>query len=144
MNELTALNIPYRELAVDPQAAAPMLGYADKMPEDIVEIVREVMDETTDCYDIRGGYRIFDRLMFNKDDYSVCVEDMTFHVGKIIYHQLKHSSRIALFVCTADGAIHGCQTNDCHARLSAIGFRRLPCFRLHVPNYRVSNPKLPT
>jgi hypothetical protein len=101
MSELTALNIPYRELAVDPQAAALMLGYANEMPEDVLEIVREVMDETAGCYDIRGGYRIFDRLMFNKEDYSVRVEDTTFHVGKIIYHQLKRSSRIALFVCTA-------------------------------------------
>ncbi|KAA6335998.1 hypothetical protein EZS27_015814 [termite gut metagenome] len=101
MTAFTQFNIPLRELAVDPQAAAPMLGYDSDLPEDILAMVREVMDKTTDCYDIRGGYYILDGLTFDNDEHSLLVEGTNFQTGKIIFHQLKHSEQVALFVCTA-------------------------------------------
>ncbi|GHT64260.1 hypothetical protein AGMMS50239_21650 [Bacteroidia bacterium] len=101
MSTFTQFNIPCRELAVEPQAAAPMLGYEGDLPDDITEMVREVMDETVDCYDIRGGYLIFDNPDFDKDGYKLTVGETTFQIGKIIFQQLKRSSQIAAFVCTA-------------------------------------------
>jgi hypothetical protein len=101
MNEFVEYSIPYGELAVDPNAAAPMLGYSGNLPDDVLEMVREVMDETAGCYDIRGGYVIFDNPNFNKNDYLLTVGKTTFQIGKIIFQQLKHSSQIATFVCTA-------------------------------------------
>ncbi|MDR0814260.1 MAG: hypothetical protein LBN37_00745 [Bacteroidales bacterium] len=101
INEFVEYHIPYGELAVDPNAAAPMLGYDTDLPDDIVEMVQEVMDETAGCYDIRGGYVIFDNPNFDKDDYKLTVGETTFQIGKIIFHQLKRSAQIAAFVCTA-------------------------------------------
>ncbi|MDR1880936.1 MAG: hypothetical protein LBQ78_08390 [Tannerellaceae bacterium] len=101
MNKFVEYRFSYRELAVSPNAAAPMLGYDGDLPEEITEMVREVMDETAGCYDIRGGYVIFDHSHFNKDGYTLTVGEATFQIGKIIFNQLKRSSQIAAFVCTA-------------------------------------------
>jgi hypothetical protein len=101
MNEFVEYNIPYGELAVNPNAAAPMLGYDSDLPDDVVEMVQEVMDETAGCYDIRGGYVIFDNLGFDKDSFILTVGETTFQIGKIIFHQLKRSAQVAAFVCTA-------------------------------------------
>jgi hypothetical protein len=101
MNAFKQFNISYRELAVSPQTAAPMLGYEDDLPDDIAEMVSEVMNETAGCYDIRGGYVIFDNPIFDKNGYQLTVGKTTFQIGKIIFHQLKRSTQIAVFVCTA-------------------------------------------
>jgi hypothetical protein len=105
MNEFVEYHIPYGELAVNPNAAAPMLGYDGDLPDDITEMVREVMDETAGCYDFRGGYVIFDNPGFDKDGYKLTVGGTTFQTGKIIFQQLKRSTQIAVFVCTAGAGI---------------------------------------
>ncbi|GHT75281.1 methionine synthase [Bacteroidia bacterium] len=101
MNKFIEYHISYEELAVNPNAAATMLGYDTDLPDDVLEMVQEVMDETTGCYDIRGGYVILDNPHFDKDGYKLTVGETVFQIGKIIYQQLKHSSQIAAFVCTA-------------------------------------------
>jgi hypothetical protein len=101
MNEFVKYHISYRELAVNPNAAAPMLGYDTDLPDDVLEMVQEVMNETADCYDIRGGYLIFDNPHFEKESYQLILGETTFQIGKIIFNQLKRSSQIAAFVCTA-------------------------------------------
>ncbi|MDR0814375.1 MAG: hypothetical protein LBN37_01335 [Bacteroidales bacterium] len=101
MSAFYEFTIPYQELAVDPQAAAPMLGYDSDMPDDILTMVREVVDETADCYDIRGGYMIFDSVAVNKDDCTLSIGGSTFHISKIITRQIKRSTQVAVFICTA-------------------------------------------
>ncbi|MDR3093186.1 MAG: methionine synthase [Bacteroidales bacterium] len=101
MSVFTEFHIPYGDLVVDPQAAAPMLGYDGDMPEDILTMVREVVDETTGCYDIRGGYMIFDSVAIHQDEHTLSLGGSTFHINKIITRQLRHSTQIAVFVCTA-------------------------------------------
>ncbi|MDR2847724.1 MAG: methionine synthase [Bacteroidales bacterium] len=101
MNEFTEFHIPYGDLTVDVQAAAPMLGYDGDMPDDVAAMVREVVDETTGCYDIRGGYMIFDDVVAEGKDYTLSFGGATFHISKIITQQIKRSTQVAVFVCTA-------------------------------------------
>jgi hypothetical protein len=101
MSTLNQFSFSIQELAVEPQAAALMLGYDGALPKDILEMVKEVMDETADCYDIRGEYFVFDNPTFNKDELSLLVDDTNFQIGKIIFNQLKRSEQVAFFVCTA-------------------------------------------
>lgn len=105
MNTFIQKKIDYRDLSVDPDLTAPLLGYEETLPADIRAIVEEVMDETSGCYDIRGGYRIFDGIHFNEDKTHIRVGDIDFTTGKTIYHQLKRSEQIAVFVCTAGADI---------------------------------------
>ena len=105
MNTFKIIRLPFRELAIDPHGTAPLLGYDDALPDDILAMVQEVIDETAGCFDICGGYQIFDRIDFIKDENHIRIENTDFITNKIVYHQLKHSERIAIFVCTAGKGI---------------------------------------
>ena len=105
MNDFIKYNLSYRELTIDLHETAPLLGYKNSLPDDVFAIVEEVMNETADCFDICGGYQIFDRIAFIKEGELIRVEDVDFTPHKIVYHQLKHSEQIAVFVCTAGESI---------------------------------------
>jgi len=89
------------ELTLDLHHTAPLLGYGRELPEDILPMVSEVMNETIDCFDICGGYQLFDQIGFMEGEKNIRIENTEFKSGKIIHHQLKHSEQIAVFVCTA-------------------------------------------
>jgi hypothetical protein len=101
MSAFIEFKIPYQDLTVDPNAAGPMLGYEGNLPDDILAMVQEVMDETIDCYDIRGGYLILDNPNFSKELHNLTLGETSFQIGKIVFQQLKKSRQIAAFVCTA-------------------------------------------
>ena len=105
MNTFTQYHIPFPDLTVDIHNTAPLLGYKDGLPDDIFTMVQEVLDETTGCFDIHGGYQLFDEVFFDKNDCHIYINNIDFASNKIVYHQLKRSEQIAVFVCTAGGQI---------------------------------------
>ena len=105
MNTFIKYRLSLHELTINLHDTAPLLGYENNLPDDVLSIVEEVFNETTGCFDICGGYQIFDRIEFIKDEYRLCVDDTIFETHKIIYHQLKNSEQIAAFVCTAGAGI---------------------------------------
>jgi len=83
-----------------------MLGYENNtLPDDILAIVEEVMDEIAGCFDICGGYQIFDNVTFIKDENIIRFAETDFAVNKIVYQQLKKSEQIAVFACTAGNGV---------------------------------------
>ena len=102
---MTTYRLSYRELTIDPHDTAPLLGYESVLPADILSIVEEVMDETAECFDIYGGYRIFDRISFIEKEKLIRIADVDFFPHKVVYQQLKNSEQIAVFVCTAGEGI---------------------------------------
>jgi hypothetical protein len=105
MSEFVKYQLSFHDLGIDPQSIAPILGYEGELPDYLLQDVKEVMDETDSGYEIRGGYQIFDRISFEKDNYILRVNGQDFHVGKIVYNQLKNSEKIAVFVCSAGHGI---------------------------------------
>ena len=120
MNTFVKHRLSYHELTINPHDTAPMLGYESVLPDDILDIVKEVMDETAECFDICGGYQIFNRVAFVKEGHHIHITPETrnskpetrnpeletvFSPHKTVYHQLKHSEQIAVFVCTAGEGI---------------------------------------
>ena len=105
MSAFIKYHITYRELAIDPHATAPMLGYENALPDDVLAIVEEIMDETSECFDICGGYQIFDHIEFIENGHRLRIVDTVFDIHKIVYHQLKNTEQIAAFVCTAGAGI---------------------------------------
>ena len=107
MNTFIKHNLSLHDLTVNLHETAPLLGYENDLPEDVFAIVEEVMNETVDCFDICGGYQIFDQITFDKDGRHIRIADADFSPQKIVYHQLKNSEQMAVFVCTAgDGISH--------------------------------------
>ena len=94
---------------IDPHDTASMLGYGDcthpVLPDDIYTIVKETMDESAECFDIRGGYQIFDDVSFIEKKRIINVAGVDFNPQNVIYNQLKYSEQIAVFVCTAGDGI---------------------------------------
>lgn len=82
-----------------------MLGYPDRLPNDILPIVEEVMDETTPFFDIRGGYELFNRIEFTAELHQIRIENTVFNPRQIVFSQLKHSEMLAIFICTAGKGI---------------------------------------
>ena len=113
MNAFTQYRLSYRDLMINPHNTAPLLGYESELPDDIFAIVQEVMNETAECFDICGGYQIFDQIAFIDEKHQIRVSSNTRHhtseavfsPSKIVYHQLKYSERIAVFVCTVGNSI---------------------------------------
>ena len=120
MNPFVKYHLSYGELQINLHDTAPLLGYADALPDDILAIVKEVTDETAECFDICGGYKIFEQVSFDKDGHHICItqdtkyqtqdtryqsSEIIFSTNKIVYHQLKYSEQIAVFVCTAGDGI---------------------------------------
>jgi len=105
MNTFIKHYLSFHELTINLHDTAPLLGYEDDLPDDIFAIVEEVLNETVGCFDICGGYQIFDQLDFAKDGQHIRIADVDFAPHKIVYHQLKRSEQIAIFACTAGEGI---------------------------------------
>ena len=105
MNTFSKYHLSLHDLTIDLQNTAPLLGYGSKLPDDILPMVNEVMSETSGCFDICGGYQIFDRIIFVESEKKIYIENVEFALNKIVYHQLKRSKQIAVFVCTAGEGI---------------------------------------
>jgi hypothetical protein len=105
MNAFNKYHFSYQELSVDLHQTAPLLGYSSNLPDDILAMVKEVMEETAGLFDISGGYQLFDSIDFIEDEHQICMAGIDFSPYKTVYHQLKHSKQIAVFVCTAGDRI---------------------------------------
>ena len=101
------MNISIKDVyaKIDPHDTANSLGYKNVLPDDIYIIVKEIMDETTDCFDIRGGHQIFDEISFKKNERIINIAGVEFTPHNIVFNQLKNSEQIAVFVCTAGEGI---------------------------------------
>ena len=101
MDNFKKYHLPFHELTINLHNTAPLLGYKNELPDDVLTIVDEVFSETTGCFDIQGGYQIFDRISFLEKEKNIRIENIDFTTHQIVYHQLKRSEQIAVFVCTA-------------------------------------------
>ena len=105
MSDFVKYSLSYRDLTVNPQDTAPLLGYKGVLPDEVFDIVRDVIDETVDCFDICGGYKIIDNIVFKADERLISVAGVDFFPQNIVYQQLKNCEQIAVFVCTAGEGI---------------------------------------
>ena len=105
MSDFIQYHLSLHELPFDPHNTAPMLGYDSRLPDDILSMVQEVVDETADCFNICGGYQIFDPVFFLEDGAHIRLGGIDFTPHKLVCHQLKNSKQIAVFVCTAGEGI---------------------------------------
>ncbi len=88
------------ELDIKMSDIAKTMGYNHDIPDNIMEMIHHEFSLFEDITDIEGGYQVMDAKL-NLPDFSVNVKNQHFFVGKAVYHYLKSSDKIALFVCTA-------------------------------------------
>lgn len=71
------------------------------MPEPFFTLLKEAYRDASLLGNINAGFRIFRSPVFNSRCKSICLENVSFNPGNTIFHALKKSSEIALFVATA-------------------------------------------
>lgn len=104
--ELKEYSYEFEELEIDIGIIEKFMGYdAGKSPEPIPELIQTAISRAKDYCDIRGGYLIKEDIDLNRDEKLLRVDDITFHIKKVVSHQLRKIDKIAIFVCTAGPAI---------------------------------------
>jgi len=106
MSETHIYHFSFEDLHIVRRRIEHLMGYEPGfIPEPFSDIIDEVLSVAADFCDIQGGYLIYDRLLFDRERYHLAVEQQTLEIHKIIFNQIKHAEKIAVFVCTAGPGI---------------------------------------
>jgi Vitamin B12 dependent methionine synthase, activation domain len=98
-------SLNYGDLDIARNALLMAMGYSHEMPSPVAEVADQVLKNGGELCDIRGGYGIVNNLQFNKSNFTVLVDRVSFRVHKIVFQQIKRSNGMAVFVCTAGRGI---------------------------------------
>jgi hypothetical protein len=100
--QIEKFNFKYGDLDIRRKNLILAMGYTSKpAPPHLDEDIDEVLSKGEELCEIEGGYRIVDNVGWNKDDFSLTVENKTLLIKKIIFHQIKKATSVAVFACTA-------------------------------------------
>jgi hypothetical protein len=92
----------FRDLKLTVDQIERVMGYKEgESHETISELVSRLLGEADKFCMLKAEYRIFDDISFNDSGKEIEMNNMIFNIGKIIYGQIKKSSSIAFFTCTA-------------------------------------------
>jgi hypothetical protein len=92
----------YDQLRISFSDIELMLGYdPGHASSPIADNIREVMNEVDNHCTITGGYFIFDDPVMDNKNHTVSIGDSDLHVEKVVFEQVSHSTRIAVFCCSA-------------------------------------------
>ena len=67
----------------------------------LLELVREIVKQLPKKSEIKGGYVIVEDFLSDKANHAVVLSGKIFYTGKIIYRQIHHAEKAAVFLCTA-------------------------------------------
>ena len=94
------------QLTIDQKYLSAMLGFpGEDLPEPFNEYVFEALSQAPALCNIRGAFCVSGKSAFVSDDKSIVVDGRQFEIGKTVAKELRNSTSIALFVCTAGEGI---------------------------------------
>jgi len=92
----------YSELNIQSEAMTLAMGYNNKpVPPHLYDDIDEVMLKGEQLCKIEGGYRIFDLIKFDNEEFKLIVENVPLDIHRIIFQQIRKSEKAAIFICTA-------------------------------------------
>lgn len=107
---------PYTALQVKATDLENTIGYApDASMEAFASDYNEVLENAGSAVEIQCGYRSFQSVTVNQKDSSVHIASTVMYPGSIILQQLKGSTGVLVFACTAGEAITD-EARRCNAR----------------------------
>jgi hypothetical protein len=99
-------NYPVEELLPSQEVIEMVMGYkTGEAPEPVSVTLREVMDDVSRFEDARAEYRILCNVKYDTEERSLTVEGVKFNLKSIIFSQIRKSTEVALFICTAGRTI---------------------------------------
>lgn len=93
-------NFSLKELNIGVADVVSLMGYGDDSPPEITNTIERTLLEFENVQDIKGGFMVYDAELIS-DDFKIRINDQEFYVGKSIWHYYKHSTKMAVFTCTA-------------------------------------------
>jgi hypothetical protein len=94
--------INFKDLKLTVDQIERVMGYKEgESHETISELVSRLLSEADKICTLKAEYRIYDNISFNDSGKAIGMNNLIFNIGKIIYGQIKKSSSVALFICTA-------------------------------------------
>ena len=83
-----------------------VLGYKEGEDRRLVtDLIEEILTESHEINNIRAEYRVYNDVLFDNETKSVTINNIRFHIKKIVFGQIKKSESMALFLCTAGAEI---------------------------------------
>ncbi|MDP3434669.1 MAG: vitamin B12 dependent-methionine synthase activation domain-containing protein [Bacteroidota bacterium] len=96
----------FGELTLDMNYLSAMLGFPDGvLPEPFDQYVAEAIQEAESLCDIRGAFCFPQKSEFIAGNSCISLDGITFGIGKTVAKELRNSTSVALFICTASDGI---------------------------------------
>jgi hypothetical protein len=103
---LKEYNLHPGQIGVDQKMVAKPMGLdAGCLQEPYRGIVHQCLAESAHYKNIRGGYRITERIGLDRAKKTITAEGITFYPGEQVFRYLEHSEMMAFFVCTAGNEV---------------------------------------
>lgn len=98
--DIDKLNFCYKDLNINPEIIANLMGYKDDIPAEMNQIIVNEIEAISTTDELRGGYVIKDVKLLNANA-QLEVDNVRFNVGKLTWKFYEHSEQIAILVSTA-------------------------------------------
>jgi hypothetical protein len=97
-----AFRFNFTDLGLRTDQIEKVLGYQEgESHESFAETISGLLKEAEKICDLRCEYRIYDEISLEETGRILKIDGASFNIGKIIYGQIKKSTSIAVFCCTA-------------------------------------------
>jgi len=92
----------FKDLKLSVSQIEDAIGYKEGEDREIVtDLIAEILKESQEISNIKAQYNIFHGVQFDNDTKSVEINNISFHIKKIVFGQIKKSDSVAIFLCTA-------------------------------------------
>src|SRR5450756_1684564 len=92
----------FKDLKINSSRIETVLGYKEGEDRELVSgLIEEILTESKEISNIKAQYNIFHGVQFDNDTKSVEINNISFHIKKIVFGQIKKSDSVAIFICTA-------------------------------------------
>lgn len=96
----------FKDLNLSSSQIETVLGYKEGEDRELVtSLIDEILAESQEICNIKAEYLVYNNLQFENIAKSVSINNIIFHVKKIVFAQLKKSDSVAIFLCTAGAEI---------------------------------------
>jgi len=100
------ISYSFGELTLDVNYLSAMLGFPDGLlPEPFDQYVSEAIQKAESLCDIRGAFCFTQNSEFISKNSCISVDGIEFGIGKTVAKELRNSTSVALFICTAGEGI---------------------------------------
>lgn len=105
---IKSFQLEFEELNITPNDLSGLLGFdPGQIPEPFPGLIENTLSAASDLCNIKGGYKIYSPVKFSTNDRIIETAGVIFNPAKVVTTQLRNSSEIAVFVCTAGVLISG-------------------------------------